>query len=173
GPPPEDPHREPLSALSRLQPGWAMVGDRELAERGGQGLGRAVGEAGPRSGLRQTRGASGLAGLQPGRPMVGDRRLRGIPLLGSRMVAEEARPPPREGRENYRVDRLLPRWPDAGRPSQHERSALGGSRDRAPLRPLARRWSSLLLQPRRQPPRDLRGTRRGLPGLGPAADPPA
>src|SRR5262249_57946124 len=97
----------------------------------------------------------------------------GIGLGGGGIVAEEAGPPRRESRENRRVDRLLPRWPDAGRPSQHERSALGGSRDRAPLRPLARRWSSLLLQPRRQPARDLRGTRRGHPGLGPAADPPA
>ena len=71
------------------------------------------------------------------------------------------------------LDRVLARWQDAGGPSQPDGSAAGGSRDRSRIRPLAHRRGPLLLQPRRQPARDLRRKRRRLPGLGPAADPPA
>src|SRR5262249_18705644 len=42
-----------------------------------------------------------------------------------------------------------------------------------PFPRFARRGSSLLLQPRRQPAGDRRRPRRGLPGLGAPADPPA
>ena len=50
----ENPRRKLLiesdaSATCRLQPGWSMAGDRELAGSGSQGLGRSDGEAGPRS----------------------------------------------------------------------------------------------------------------------------
>src|SRR5262245_28712052 len=105
--------------------------------------------------------------------MAGDRHGREILLLGGRIVATEARSPPRKCLKHSSVDRFLAQRHDAGRAPQLDGGAAGGTGDRPGIRPLTQRRYTLLLQPRWQPTRDLRGEARGLPRLGPAVDPPA